>query len=379
MFPLERHLIFFALAGSQAHGTAREGSDVDLRGVCVAPLDVRLSLFESFEQHEGLLEGDLEGIVRPRLATHPTARHAARTKVELVVFDVAKFLRLCAAANPNALEMLFTDEGDWLLATPAWQRLHQERHRFLTKKVQQTFLGYAMAQLKKIKTHRSWLLSPPTGEPRREDFGLPAATGTLSADDQSRIERSITERLRSYGVDDIEMPPATRIAVEERLRAAYRDRLEEAETDVEDEMRRVAVHALRLDAEVVVTLEAERRYRAARKQWDSYRVWMRQRNPARAALERVHGYDTKHAMHLVRLLRMGLEIVERGECFVRRADAAELAAIRDGSLSFDALLAVAAALQAEVARVASHSPLPDDDVDLAYVDELARGLMMLGA
>lgn len=41
MFSPERHTLFLALAGSQAHGTAREGSDVDLRGVCVAPLSLR--------------------------------------------------------------------------------------------------------------------------------------------------------------------------------------------------------------------------------------------------------------------------------------------------------------------------------------------------
>jgi predicted nucleotidyltransferase len=33
MFPLEQHTIFLALSGSLAHGTAREGSDVDVRGV----------------------------------------------------------------------------------------------------------------------------------------------------------------------------------------------------------------------------------------------------------------------------------------------------------------------------------------------------------
>lgn len=32
MFKLEEHTIFLTLAGSQAHGTARQGSDVDVRG-----------------------------------------------------------------------------------------------------------------------------------------------------------------------------------------------------------------------------------------------------------------------------------------------------------------------------------------------------------
>ena len=80
--------------------------------------------------------------------------HGLDIKVECVVFDVAKFIRLCADANPNALEILFADEVDWMLETPTRRMLETNRHQFLTKKVQQTFLGYAMAQFKKIKSHR---------------------------------------------------------------------------------------------------------------------------------------------------------------------------------------------------------------------------------
>src|SRR6185295_8264548 len=155
MFKLEEHTIFLTLAGSQAHGTAREGSDVDLRGVCIAPLDVRVSLFQGFEQFEGTLDGALWAAVLPALERHAAASRGMAVKTEAVVFDIAKFLRLCAAANPNALEVLFADEGDWLYETPAWRRLQTERRRFLSRKVQQTYLGYAMAQLKRIKTHRS--------------------------------------------------------------------------------------------------------------------------------------------------------------------------------------------------------------------------------
>ena len=160
MFPLAQRTLFLTLAGSQAHGTAREGSDVDIRGVCVAPLPVRVSLFKSFEQYEGALPEGLREAVIPRIKEHPSASRGLDIKAESVIFDVSKFLSLCAAANPNALEILFASEQDWLLAKPQWRRIHDQRGRFLTKKVQQTFLGYAMAQLKKIQTHRSWLLNP---------------------------------------------------------------------------------------------------------------------------------------------------------------------------------------------------------------------------
>lgn len=374
MFPLARHTIFLTLAGSQAHGTARDGSDVDLRGVCIAPLSVRLSLFERFEQHEGPLDDELAAAVLPRLRAHPTASRGLDVKTECVVFDLAKLVGLCAAANPNALELLFADERDWLLESPAWRRLHDERHRFLTRKVQQTFLGYAMAQLKKIKTHRSWLLHPPARKPSREDFGLPAAGGTIGRDDQNRIEQSIADQIRSYGVADIEMPKPTRIAVQERMEAFYRDVLAVPDEELADRMRAVASHALRLPADVVAALNAEKKYRAAMKHWESYQAWKRQRNRARAALEREHGYDTKHAMHLVRLMRMGIEVLERGELIVRRPDAAELNAIRDGAMSFDALQELADALREQMEGAVRNTRLPED-VDHAAVDAMTLALI----
>ncbi|HYQ27741.1 MAG TPA: nucleotidyltransferase domain-containing protein, partial [Polyangiaceae bacterium] len=353
MFEVGQHTIFLTLAGSQAHGTAREGSDVDVRGVCVAPLAVRLSLFKTFEQYEGELPLALADQVIPRIKEHATAARGLRVKAECVIYDIAKFLGLCAAANPNALEILFASEADWLLAAPAWRRLHDERLQFLTRKVQQTFSGYALAQLKKIQTHRSWLLSPPTKKPSRQDFGLRAHGSTLSADDQNRIEQGIAEKVRSYGIDNVDLPKPARIALQERLDAFTRDMLSATTEDVEERLRAVATAALGIPSDVASTLNAEKRYRAALKHWDSYQTWQAQRNPARAELERSHGYDTKHAMHLIRLMRMGLEILQTGELRVRRDDAEELSAIRDGALSFEQLLAMARNLQESMEAAAA--------------------------
>ena len=163
--------------------------------------------------------------------------------------------------------------------------------------------------------------------------------------------------------------------MQDRLDAFCRDVLSASKGDIEERMRAVATHALNLPADVVAALNAEKRYRAAMKHWDSYQAWKTQRNPARAELEREHGYDTKHAMHLVRLMRMGLEILERGELLVRRHDAAELIAIRDGALSFDELLATAAQLEQDVQRAAARTTLPED-VDHEQVDRLAVELML---
>ena len=374
MVDLDRDTVFVALAGSQAHGTDREGSDVDLRGVFVAPVALRLSLFQSVGQLEGPLRGGVGAAVHGRLLAHSSASRGVSVRTECVLYDVAKFLSLCAAANPNALEILFADERDWMYETPTWRRLHRERYRFLSQKVQQTYLGYAMAQLKRIGTHRTWLLRPPKEKPTREAFGLPDAA-TLSPDDRERIERSIADRTRSYGIDTVEMPKAARLEVQDRLASLWRDLLHSSEEDFDGRLRAVATQALHLPREVEAALDAERKYRAAMKHWDAYRTWEASRNPARAELERRHGYDTKHAMHLVRLMRTGLEVLETGELRVRRPDADDLNAIRDGRLTFDELITLASELQGRIESAAARTALPAD-VDLGFVDRLALELIL---
>jgi hypothetical protein len=63
-------------------------------------------------------------------------------------------------------------------------------------------------------------------------------------------------------------------------------------------------------------------------------------------------------MHLIRLLRMAVEILSTGRVLVRRPDAEELLAIRRGQLTFDALLEQAEGLGARLPALAEASPLP---------------------
>ena len=363
---------FLTLAGSQAQGTAGPGSDVDLRGVVVAPLALRLSCFERFEQLEAPVDDALWPAVRARLAEHATARDALDGKVECVLYEVGKLVELAMQANPTALELLFADPSDWVVETPVWARLHAARHLFLTRKVEHTFLGYAEAQLKKIMLHRAWLLDPPQAPPTRAAFGLPESS-TLSRDERHRLESAITDRLRGFGVDDLELEPSVRLAITTRLERFLEAAFGVEGEALEDARRAVAEATLGIPRETVDALRAERRYQAAQQRWASYERWRRERNPARATLEARFGYDTKHAMHLVRLMRMGAEALETGTLLVRRPDAEELRAIRAGALSFDALLEEAAKLRARVAAAAATTALPAT-VDRDTVDALVLDL-----
>ncbi len=115
--------------------------------------------------------------------------------------------------------------------------------------------------------------------------------------------------------------------------------------------------------------DAEKAYRSALKHWNHYQAWRRERNPARAELEARYGYDTKHAMHLLRLLRMGMEILETGEVHVYRPDREWLLAVRNGLLQYEELLALAAEYEARLATLQAASTLPEAP-DVAMVEDL---------
>ena len=79
-------------------------------------------------------------------------------------------------ANPTALEVLWAPPAIVLHRTPAADILHDGRALFLSRRVANSFGTYALSQLKRIKTHRRWLLEPPQIEPTRAAFGLPERT-----------------------------------------------------------------------------------------------------------------------------------------------------------------------------------------------------------
>lgn len=82
-----------------------------------------------------------------------------------------------------------------------------------------------------------------------------------------------------------------------------------------------------------------------------------------------HGYDTKAAMHLIRLLQMGAEVLATGELRTRRPEAGFLLEIRAGRLSLEEVLRLAEGLRAEVDRALTRSPLPPEP-DVHGAEEL---------
>lgn len=237
-----------------------------------------------------------------------------------VIYDIQKFFNLASNCNPNIIEVLFCDEKDILYINKFGKILRENSNLFLSKKAQHTFCGYAISQLNRIKNHRRWLLNPPIKKPERSDFGL---------------------------------PEGKKISLSEFN--AYQTLIERGETEISEN--------------VMFVLQTEKRYINAKQEWDQYQNWKQTRNKKRAELERKFGYDSKHAYHLVRLLRMGREILEGKGVIVKRPDREELCAIRDGAWKYEQLIEYADSQLKEIEEIATMSKLPKSP-DKLKLDEI---------
>jgi len=82
-----------------------------------------------------------------------------------------------------------------------------------------------------------------------------------------------------------------------------------------------------------------------------------------------HG-NTKHAMHLVRLLRMGVEALRDGEIIVKRPDAQELLDIRRGTWTYKEIVEYATDMDHEVRDVLYHNTPLRKKPDIKFAAQL---------
>ncbi len=84
-----------------------------------------------------------------------------------------------------------------------------------------------------------------------------------------------------------------------------------------------------------------------------------QRNVHRAELEDKHGYDTKYAMHVIRLYGEAKELMEQGCITLPRPNRDELIEIRKGKYSLTEIRELGAQLESEALAAQATSTLPD--------------------
>lgn len=333
--------------GSMAYGTSIEGSDEDIKGVAIPTLPYFLGNLHKFEQAE---------LKNP----NPDA----------VIYDIRKFFSLATASNPSIIEVLFVDPSDQIYVSDIGQKIIDNRDKFLSKRIRYSFAGYAHSQLLRIKLHRSYLLNPPQGYPTRAEMGLPEQS-LIPHDQLLAAEADIQKEMFKLNFDFLE-------EVSEPVKIAIRNTMKEMlatfKITMEDQWMSSA-RKVGLSDNFIRIMQMERAYKNQKSQWDKYQEWKKNRNPARAALEEKYQVDTKHAMHLIRLLRMCNEIMETGKVIVKRPDREELLDIRNGKWKYEQIVEQAESLDARAEALYKTSTVLPKTPPFEELDQLCINLV----
>ena len=322
--------IYRVVHGSRAYGTHRPDSDRDEKGVCILSSPRYYYGTLDFQQKDsGWNDGN-----------------------DRVIYDIRKFFKLALSCNPNIIEILFVDENDILQIDELGTLLRENREMFLSRLAAKTFTGYATSQLDRIRGHKSWIDNAPE-KPIEADFWH---LHTLNYGDDPFEREFEGHIINVHSPSGIDMPEGLQLA----LKKIYGDKQFKFEPPP-----------------VIIDHFDKAGFKAAKKKYGQYLDWQKNRNPDRAAIEAEHGFDRKHAYHLIRLLRMGKEIITEGKVLVRRPDAQELLDIRHGrKFTYDELVEYASQLRAEVDEAVKSSPLPPNP-DYEQAEKLLLNLISL--
>ena len=213
------------------------------------------------------------------------------TGTDTVLYVFSKMVRLLLECNPNTCEILGLDPEDYLIFSPLGRELWERRSLFLSKRAIRSFGGYAGAQLRRLQNA---LARDSMPQREREQHILRSVENAL--EDFQRRDRSFSRGAIRLYIDQAENP--------------------ELETEI--------------------FVDASYRHLPLR---DYENMWAVMHNV-------VKDYDkigkrnkkkddkhlNKHAMHLIRLFIMGIDILERGEIRTKRTAERELLSqIRNGA------------------------------------------------
>ncbi|WP_407269890.1 DNA polymerase beta superfamily protein [Radiobacillus sp. PE A8.2] len=228
--------------------------------------------------------------------------------------SLKKAMNLMDAQNPTIIEMLFVPTQYIVKQTEIGDALRQERQAFLSQNCYYTFGGYAKDQLMRIKN------------------GLNKAT-KKDHDIHLRytLERMLEEmpsRYPEFGRDNI------------HIKDIYLDHNEKQNVDVSLHINQMSL--TQLNGVISELSNSTKNY-----------------NKVNHRNKKVEEKLTKHAMHLVRLLIMGIEVLKTGKMTVHHTKDKELLlAIRNGAYTWDQLFEMVEELFLELDHAKQVSELP---------------------
>lgn len=324
-------VIMLCLAGSHAYGTSLPTSDVDIRGVVIGKPEFIRAPFRNF--YECSIQSEEDG----------------------KVYELSNFMKLFCEMNPNVIELAFTDDEATLYQTEEWTTIKAEMPKLVNREVAKRFSGFAAEQLRRIKGHSKWINNPQPEKPytQKEFFRLVHSFLNSPVGKLEDFQRKMDNMndcciLIPYGNDVFAV-------VEEYDNPGMFKK--------DGSIRKVDYNVITDEQKnrkpLLIVKYMREDHRKAKEKRSNYFEWKKNRNPDRHVLEEKFGYDTKHAMHLVRILKMGEEILSGKGVLVRRPDAKALLDIREGFMSYDTLISWAESADWHISQyLYEHTALP---------------------
>ena len=258
-------------------------------------------------------------------------------ETDTVIYGFNKIIRLLLSCNPNTIEILGIEPEKYVIRTDIGQELLDNRDMFLTKRAAESFGHYADAQLRRLQNA---IARDSMSHPDREEHIIRSVKHAL--EDYNRRSGESDSGVTKLYIDD---------AVTEGL---------EKEIFIDGEMKHFPLRKYNdmMNSMNIVIREYDKIGKRNRKKDDRHL--------------------NKHAMHLVRLFMMGIDILKYQTIRTRRPDdeLELLKSIRDGYYMKDSVLnedfyKVVADYEKQFAEAEKVSTLPDSP-DMNRVEEFVE-------
>jgi len=338
-FDVPSHTILLTLAGSRSYGTDHPLSDWDYTGILIPPPTYQHGPFRNFKVAKWK-DGEPSGRVSEKTGVVELEREGVIRNIKQFFFEAAK-------SNPNVVEGLFVPDSQIAYISAEGELLRNSKEMFLSQRAARSFGGYAFSQLKRIEGHYGYHHHGRPEVPSREEFGLPPRP-SMRVDQQGAADAFVRRFMHEVAPWLQNRPNEEKQAFWEAQKNILAivlgdeqkryDPLVDNWHEIEQEVAYIAASQLGLGTNFIEYIKLEKAYGQLLKKQRDYDNWVKNRNPARAELEARYGYDCKHAMHLVRLVRSGTELLLTGNLQVNRPDAQELKEIRNGAWKYEDLI-----------------------------------------
>jgi len=332
-------MIFKAIVGSQAYGTATTGSDVDYKGVYIQNADDILT----FRYNEQIEKGKDE-----------------------CYYEVRRLLQLLESANPTVLELLYMPEDCVVLKLPVFDLILEHRQKFLTKKCLHSFGGYAVAQIKKAKGLDKKMNWEKQRVERKTplDFCYVYEEGkTLPVEEYLRRKNMKQEHCGLVALDHFRDCYA--LYYDNNSQSGYKGIVLDDSNSI-----RLSSVPKGQKPEAIIYYNKDG-YSMHCRDFREYNEWLEKRNTQRYVDIKGHNQqiDGKNLLHCRRLLDMAMEIATEKTIHVRRSNAGELLKIRRGEVDLQTIIVEAEKDLSGLEELFEKSGLPQE-VDHDFVNEL---------